>query len=109
MKTNPKTMSWEAPTTNEDGTEITYALEYEVGLKPPEGPFYVIVTIPGQLQEDDRYTAPIADLSLEHGEYTIALRSFAKENPERVSAWSNAVTFVLSAEIPERPLELRVT
>ncbi|GGE75794.1 hypothetical protein GCM10011533_30170 [Streptosporangium jomthongense] len=108
MKVNPETMSWTAPTTNVDGTEITYALEYEVGLDQ-KGIFSPIVTIPGQLQPDNRYTAPIADLPLEYGEHTIALRSFAKEAPDRVSEWSEPVTFVLSAEIPRAPLDLRVT
>lgn len=109
MKTNPETMSWEAPTTNVDGTEITYDLEYEVGLKTKEGPFDVIVTIPGQLQDGGRYTAPLSDLALDYGEHTIAMRSFAKDDLSRVSAWSEPVSFVLSEEIPNAPLELRVT
>ena len=108
MKTNPETMSWTAPTTNVDGTEITYALEYEVGLEH-NGVFAPIVTIPGQLKEGDRYTAPIADLPLEYGEHTIAMRSFAKEDPDRKSVWSAPVSFVLSEEIPNAPLDLRVT
>lgn len=108
MKINPKTMSWEAPTTNVDGTPITYALEYEVGLDQ-NGVLAPIVTIPGQLKEGDSYTAPIADLPLEYGEHTIAMRSFAKDDPGRMSAWSEPVSFVLSEEIPNAPLDFRVT
>ena len=101
MKTNP-------PTTNVDGTDITYAMEYEVGLQE-SGVFTPLMTIPGQLQDGGRYTAPIADLALDYGEHSIALRTFAKEDPARKSAWSESVEFVLSAEIPSAPLDLRVT
>lgn len=107
MKINPETLSWTAPTTNVDGTEITYVLEYEVGLSENDM-FVPIVTIPGQLADNDRYTAPIADLPLEYGEHTIALRSFAKEDPDRKSVWSAPVSFVLSEEIPNAPLDFRV-
>ena len=86
MKLNPKTMSWQAPTTNVDGSPIDYELEYEVGLEDLDG-FNPIVTIPGQLREDGKtYEAPIGDLSLDEGVHVIALRSFSKEDPERMSA-----------------------
>lgn len=109
MKTNPETMSWTAPTTNVDGTEIDYELEYEVGVYTEDAQdFEPVVTMPGQLQIDGRYTAPIAMLSLVEGEQTIALRSFAKDQPELKSEWSQSVTFVVAA-VPSAPLELRVT
>lgn len=108
MIINPQTMIWTAPTTNTDGSDITYLLEYEVGLDQ-DGVFAPIVTIPGQLTENGEYTAPISDLPLEYGEHMIAMRSFAKEDPARKSEWSDPVTFVLSEEIPRAPLDFRVT
>lgn len=110
MKINPKTMSWTAPTTNVDGTPITYELEYEVGLlTADQGDYEPIVTIPGTLRTDERYEAPIADLELLAGEHVMALRSFAKDDPEWMSEWSEPVTFAISDEIPNAPLDLRVT
>lgn len=109
MKINPKTMSWTAPTTNVDGSEIDYELEYEVGVYTEDAQdFEPIVTIAGQLQQDGRYTAPIAMLSLVEGEQTIALRSFAKDQPGLKSEWSASVAFMV-APVPSAPLELRVT
>lgn len=109
MKTNPETMSWTAPTTNVDGSEIDYELEYEVGVYTEDAQgFEPLVTMPGQLQSDGRYTAPIAMLSLADGEQEIALRSFAKQQPELMSEWSASVTFMV-APVPSAPLELRVT
>jgi len=55
---NPKTLSWTAPETNEDGSPITGTLEYEVGVQAGET-FEPTVVIPGQLQTDGRYQAPI--------------------------------------------------
>lgn len=109
MKLNPTTMSWNAPTTNIDGTPIDYELEYEVGLHTGEqGGYEPLLTIPGQLREGETYEAPISDLMLEHGENTIAIRSFAKQDPDRISEWSEPVTFRLQP-VPSAPLELRVT
>ena len=110
MIVNPEILSWTAPDTNRDGTPITYALQYEVGLDDAGGEGYeALMTIPGQLQDDDRYEAPVADLGLEPGEHVIALRTFAKEDPARKSEWSAPVMFVISEEIPSAPLDLRVT
>lgn len=110
MKLNPTTLSWQAPTTNVDGTPIDYELEYEVGIasENTEGDYAPLATIPGQLRENETYEAPISDLPLEYGEHTIALRSFEKAMPERVSQWSEPVTFMLET-VPSAPLELRVT
>lgn len=110
MKLNPTTITWQAPTTNVDGSPIDYELEYEVGItsENAEGDYAPLVTIPGQLREGETYEAPISDLLLDYGEHTIALRSFDKVIPERMSEWSEPVTFML-ATVPERPLELRVT
>ena len=108
MKVNPTKLSWKAPTTNVDGTPITYALEYEVGVVQTDGSISPLMVVPSQLQTDVGYEAPIADLQLDYGTYEIALRTFAKDNPQRVSDWSNPVEFAISQEIPSAPLELRV-
>jgi hypothetical protein len=105
MKVNPKTISWSAPTTNTDGTEIAYALEYEVGRVSDAG-IDPIMVVASQLQEGGQYNAPITDISLDYGEHTLVLRTFAKDDPERKSDWSESVTFALSAEIPNAPLDL---
>lgn len=108
MKINPQTMSWVAPKTNMDGTPIQYELQYEVGLVNAEGGIDPLMVIPGQLQTDGKYTAPISALGLDYGTYDIAIRTFAKEDPKRVSTWSDLVPFAISKEIPKAPLELAV-
>jgi hypothetical protein len=105
MKVNPKVIAWSAPTTNTDGTQIAYALEYEVG-QVLVGGIVPIMVVASQLQEGGKYNAPITDISLDYGEHTLVLRTFAKDDPERKSDWSASVTFALSAEIPSAPLDL---
>ena len=110
MKINPTTLSWMAPTTNVDGTAIDYELQYELGLYDNEADLIEpLMTIPAQLRNDETgaYEAPIADVRLDTGTYEMALRSFAKEDPERVSTWSNTVEFAISDRIPSAPLEFR--
>ena len=109
MKINPTKLSWVAPVTNEDGTPIDYALEYEAGLESDTGSLVPLMVIPAQLQTGNEYEAPIADLGLGSGAtYRIALRTFAKDDPNRKSVWSNKVEFAISDRIPNPPLELRV-
>lgn len=108
MKVNPTILSWKGPTTNVDGTPITYALEYEVGLVGSDGAITPLMVVPAQLQTNTDYEAPIGGLGLDYGVYEIVLRTFAKEAPERVSDWSNPVEFAISEQIPNAPLELRV-
>jgi hypothetical protein len=106
MKVNPKQLIWQAPTTNVDGTPIDYALNYEVGLSV-DGKMEPLMVVPGQLQGGGEYTAPIADLGLAPGRvYAIALRSFAKEQPARKSAYSGTVKFAISERIPSAPFML---
>jgi hypothetical protein len=110
MKINPTTLSWMAPTTNVDGTPIDYELQYEIGLYDEEADSIVpLMTVPSSLRTDEAgaYEAPIADVGLDTGSYEMALRSFAKEDPERVSLWSNTVEFAISDRIPNPPLEFR--
>lgn len=110
MTLNPNKLSWTAPTENEDGSPIDYELEYEVGLLKDNGTdhdFDPVATIPGQLREGDRYEAPIADMGLGAGDHLLALRSFAKGDPDRKSEWSESVAFRI-AKVPAAPLDLRV-
>ena len=109
MKVNPKQLSWKAPTTNVDNTPIDYELNYEVGLEDANGQLQPLMVIPGQLQDGSTYTAPIADLGLTAGKvYTIALRSFAKDDPARKSQYSASVEFAISDRIPNPPLVFAV-
>jgi hypothetical protein len=105
MKVNPKVIAWSAPTTNTDGTQIAYALEYEVG-QVLVGGIVPIMVVASQLQEGGQYNAPIADIALDFGEHTLVLRTFAKEDQERKSEWSVGVTFALSAQIPNPPFDV---
>lgn len=109
MKINPSVMSWTAPTTNVDGTPIQYELEYEIGMSDANGAISPLMVIPAQLQTDSDYKAPIAALGLANGTYQIALRTFAKDDPKRVSAWSEPVEFAISEQIPNAPLALAVS
>lgn len=109
MKINPSIMSWTAPTTNIDGTPIQYDLEYEVGLMDAKQVIQPLMVIPAQLQTGNDYEAPIDALDLVNGTYQIALRTFAKDDPKRVSAWSNPVEFAISEQIPNAPLALAVS
>jgi hypothetical protein len=109
MKVNPKQLIWQAPTTNVDGTPIDYVLNYEVGLSV-DGKMEPLMVVPGQLQEGGDYNAPIADLGLTSGKaYSIALRSFAKEQPSRKSLYSDPVKFAISDRIPSPPLPFAVS
>ena len=112
MKVNPTKMKWQAPTKNNDGSLIDYALNYEVGLEDENGKLQPLMVIPGQLQIQDGgdYTAPIADLGLAAGRtYRIALRTFAKDEPARKSVYSEMVEFAISDRVPNPPLGFAVS
>ena len=111
-KVNPKKLSWNAPETNEDGTPITYELEYELGVyDEAEQDFIPKLTVAGQLRDDTEgeYEAQIELMEFDTGEHKIALRAFAKDDPNRKSVWSESATFAISDEIPSAPKGLSVT
>lgn len=110
MIVNPKTLSWTAPTENVDGSPIDYDLNYEVGLVDIDtGDIVPIMTLPGSLNPDGRYEAPIDELMLNPGDYTLALRAYEKGNESRESAWSDSrVNFALMT-VPTAPLDLKVS
>lgn len=107
MKINPKKLSWAAPTTNQDGTPIDYELDYELGIEI-DGVITPALIIPAQLNETGTYEAPIANMGFDFGEHVVALRSFAKLDPNRRSTWSNTVPFTLSRRIPNAPTNVAV-
>lgn len=107
MKINPKKLSWQAPTTNADGTPIDYELDYELGIQA-DGAITPSLVVPAQINDGGQYEAPIADMGFDYGEHVVALRSFAKSEPARKSAWSNTVNFTLSRRIPGAPKNLAV-
>lgn len=107
MKINPKRILWTAPTQNQDGTPIDYALEYELGVEI-DGVVTPKLVIPAQLNGEGSYEAPIADMGFEFGQHNIALRTFAKDDPARKSVWSASVNFTLSRRIPNPPVDLRL-
>jgi len=105
---NPTVFRWRAPTTNEDGTPIDYDLNYELGEQDDLGAFAPKASIVGSLQVDDVYEAPVGDMLWEAGEHTVALRAVNSEDTDKVSDWSNPVTFIWSDRIPNAPLEFSV-
>ena len=110
MNINPTEMTWQAPTTNTDGTPIDYVLNYEVGLEDGNGQLQPLMVIPGQLQEGGEYKAPMGNLGLPVGStYRIALRTFAKDQPARKSVYSDLVEFAISDRIPNPPLGFAVS
>ena len=104
---NPQNFRWRAPTQNVDGTPITSPLDYELG-QLVGGEMQPMVVIIGELQPDGLYEAPVSDMSFEEGEHTVALRAINVDRPESVSDWSNQVTFIISDEVPEAPLDFSV-
>lgn len=107
---NYKTFHWTAPTKNTDGTDITYPLDYafwanEVGDEPAE-----ILTTPGVLNADGKYEAPIASMPffVPGKTYEVRLQTVDHRNPANRSIQSNKVTFTLSNEVPEVPLDFSV-
>lgn len=107
---NHNKFQWTAPTKNTDGTDITYALDYafwanKVGDEPTE-----VFTTPGSLNEDGKYEAPIADMPFfEAGNrYEVRLQAVDHRDAANRSALTNPLTFTLSNEVPEAPLDFSV-
>lgn len=109
MKVNPTNLMWKAPTTNNDGTPIQYELSYELGIENDIGEIVPYVTVVGSLRETEDYVAPISDMGFSNGVHNVAIRAMAKDDPSRVSVWSDVVSFTISDEIPNPPLGLAVS
>lgn len=111
MAASHKAFFWTAPTKNTDGTPITYPLDYTFYANKVGDAPQAILTTPGALNPDGRYTAPIADMPFfQFGNtYETRLQAVNHNKPTEVSAQSNAVTFAYdSVENPEAPLDLAV-
>lgn len=89
---NPADFSWQAPTSNVDGSVINGPLNYNLYrsstevVNPDTDFFYVVV---GTLQSDGRYTAPLTDFP--EGRHVIALTAVDADGDE--SALSNTLGF----------------
>ena len=106
-ETKKSVISWIAPESNVDGTPIDYDIQYEVGVKV-NGAFEPKTTLSAQAK-DGRYEASLDGLGLGYGEHTIALRTFAKDDPARKSEWSDPVNFTISNQTPNPPMDVRIT
>lgn len=102
---NPTKIIWRAPTLNTDGTPIDYALDYELGVV--EGSAVTPVAVfPGSLNPDGTYEQPLSAFG--PGSHTIVLRALNRNQPDLRSVWTNPVTFVVSTETPQPPLDFAV-
>ena len=108
MKINPERFRWKAPENNQDGTPIDYELDYELGLMNEDGEIVPFVVIPEKLQDNEYYTAEIEQFDLDAGQFEFAIRSFAANDRDRKSQWSETVEFAISDRIPSLPLEFSV-
>ena len=107
MKINPTTLSWKAPTENEDNTPIDYELGYEVGVKAGDT-FMPIYATPGSLNPDGNYEAPIEAMNFQDGVHTIAMRAFRADSPSVMSKWSNELSFEIENDRPNAPFDIAV-
>ncbi len=98
-------LTWQAPTENEDGSEIHYVLAYNLYVNSEP-----VLTFPGSLNEDGSYSFPLADVPAlsTPGEYEITLTAYEDGKPERESDPSNAVVFTAREPDPNAPRDLSV-
>lgn len=108
-KVNPTKLTWTAPTTNTDGTPIQYEVDYELGVVGEDGGITPKLVVVGELRDSDDYVAQISEMGFEKGTHKVALRALAADDPERASEWSAPVSFTISDEIPNPPLDLAVS
>lgn len=111
MKINPTKLTWQAPTTNQDGSPIDYELDYEIGFisdgVADPVPYFVV---PSSLQPvEGTYELMLDELGLGQGTYMLVMRANHRENLKRVSQWSSPVAFEFTTEIPSAPLNVAVS
>lgn len=102
-------LTWLAPTENEDGSPIDYALTYRLYLDDN-----ATMTFPGTLNETGAYSFPLADVAAidSAGSYTFELTAFPEgvdlaEFPQQESGRSNAITInAVAIVVPKNPAEL---
>lgn len=106
---NPKTkLAWQAPTENEDGTPIDYALAFNlyIGDAPT-----ATVALPGTLNQDGSYTAELTDIaalqSIDAGvQVSLTLTAFETDDPERESEKSDPVLLMRVIADPKAPADV---
>lgn len=105
---NPTKLTWRGPSTNTDGTPIQYDVNYELGVVGDDGitPKLVVVA---NLRESEDYEAQISEMGFDKGSHEVVLRAIPADDPTRASEWSEPVSFIISDEIPNPPLELAVS
>lgn len=99
------TLKWQAPTENEDGTDIDYPLAYNLYVDDEP-----VLTFPGTLNDDGMYSFPLADvpaLSVP-GDYTLSLTAFEDGKPERESDHSGTIIVTRLPADPNAPRDLSV-
>lgn len=103
---NPTDLKWSAPAHNTDGSEITEPLNYTLGVAGEDGEFTEALSFPGALNQDGTYQVAFADLALENGAHTIALRAFYLGQPDLHSDWSGSLDIILGMAAPNPPFGL---
>lgn len=104
---NPTRLKWKAPTEDEAGNPIDYELDYEVGIED-NGVFVPVMVVVGSLRPDDWYEAPLSQLALDDGVYTLAMRALRRDAEGVMSDWSVPVVFEVEFDRPKPPFGLAV-
>ena len=100
-------LEWQAPTENIDGTAIDYDLDYELGLTTTAGgPLVATTTFPGTLNPDGTYYADLTSMVFPIGDLELGLRVINRDDPTRVSDWSNRLPLVVTGAPPRPPVLL---
>lgn len=110
---NPKNLAWQRPLKNTDGSPVTVDLDYELGIRyAEESEPQAHMSVVGDLQEGDTYSAPLDQSDLPAGAAIfISLRAINHSDDSeapRFSAWSNEVEILFSNGIPEAPRNFTV-
>lgn len=122
MPLNAPAIRWRAPTTEVDGSAITYPLDYILGVSEqandprwsdpvnPDGTLALeVATFPGELNPDGTYQVATADLAAfdRDGEYFVRMAAMRRNDRNAVSAWSNEVVYTFDRPgNPEAPVLL---
>jgi len=100
-KLNPTKITWEAPTSNTDGSPIVGDLAYRLYV---DGSGFA--DFPGALNPDGKYEADITVMGLPDGASTLTLAAFYVDKPELISDPSNGIDIVLGVARPNPPTGL---
>lgn len=111
---NPNTFSWNAPTEREDGSPISIALDYEIGVKyPGETTITPLMVVVGELQEGGNYVAQIDKADLPR-DTVIELfmraidRQSEGEADDLYSRWTDESILIKFVAVPNPPTNFTV-